>query len=61
MSAVAYRVDLSQTKGSKMLWQRFKNSFKSREHLRDYIFMCIATVVAISTVTVGIIALLVFQ
>jgi hypothetical protein len=44
-----------------MLWQRFKNSFKSREHFRDYIFMCIATVVAISTVTVGIIALLVFQ
>jgi hypothetical protein len=60
MSDLTYRVDLSQTKGSNMLWQRFKNSFQSREHLRDYIFMCIATVVGIGTVIFGTVAFVVF-
>jgi hypothetical protein len=29
-----------------MWWQRFKNSFKSREHLRDYILALVASLFA---------------
>ncbi len=43
-----------------MMWQRFKNSFQTKEDLRDYIVMCVATFTAIFTVIFGIIALLVF-
>ena len=30
-----------------MWWQRFKNSFKSLEHLRDYILALVATLLAV--------------
>jgi hypothetical protein len=43
-----------------MLWRRFINSFQSREHLRDFVFMWIATVVGTLTVIFGTIAFLVF-